>query len=154
MKTKQKQKDPGKVVNLISGSLKFIRLLRVVFSWGVITTRSNRMKFRLDLRPNFSGSNGYLFVSPCPPECNFRSETKVEPDLRSGGGELGSLVVRMILAIVTSRTENRATSRLQDILLFYTISHARELEELIKIKVIFILRPDKTTFIWSLVAST
>ena len=65
----------------------------------------------VNLRPNFSGSNGYLFVSPCPPECNFRSETKIEPDLRLGGGELGSLVVPMILAIVTSRTENRATSR-------------------------------------------
>ena len=47
----------------------------------------------VNLRPNFSGSNGYLFVSPCPPECNFRSETKIEPDLRLGGGELGSLVV-------------------------------------------------------------
>ena len=23
-----------------------------------------------------------LFVSPCPPECNFQSETKIEPDLR------------------------------------------------------------------------
>ena len=65
----------------------------------------------VNLRPNFSGSNGYLFVSPCPPECNFRNETKIEPDLRLGGGELGSLVVPMILAIVTSRTENRATSR-------------------------------------------
>ena len=36
----------------------------------------------------FSGSNGYrwnwasLFVSSCPPECNFQSETKIEPDLR------------------------------------------------------------------------
>ena len=29
-------------------------------------------------------SNGYqsVFVSPCPPECNFQSETKIEPDLR------------------------------------------------------------------------
>ena len=26
--------------------------------------------------------SGSLFVSPCPPECNFQSETKVEPDLR------------------------------------------------------------------------
>ena len=25
-----------------------------------------------------------LFVSPCPPECNFQSETKIEPDLRLG----------------------------------------------------------------------
>ena len=37
-----------------------------------------------DLRPNFSGSNGYLFVSFCPLECNFRSETKIEPYLRLG----------------------------------------------------------------------
>ena len=26
--------------------------------------------------------SGSLFVSPCPPDCNFQSETKVEPDLR------------------------------------------------------------------------
>ena len=26
--------------------------------------------------------SGSLFVSPCPPECNFQSETKIEPDLR------------------------------------------------------------------------
>ena len=26
--------------------------------------------------------SGSLFVSPCPPECNFKSETKKEPDLR------------------------------------------------------------------------
>ena len=26
--------------------------------------------------------SGSLFVSPCTPECNFQSETKVEPDLR------------------------------------------------------------------------
>ena len=41
--------------NFIYHSLKFIRLLRVVFSSplteGVITTRSNRMKFRLYLSP-------------------------------------------------------------------------------------------------------
>ena len=28
-------------------------------------------------------SNGYR-VSPCPPECNLQSETKIEPDLRLG----------------------------------------------------------------------
>ena len=26
--------------------------------------------------------SGSLFVSPCPPECNFQSETKIGPDLR------------------------------------------------------------------------
>ena len=26
--------------------------------------------------------SGSLFVSLCPPECNFQSETKIEPDLR------------------------------------------------------------------------
>ena len=40
---------------------------------------------------NFSGSHTFsltatakieIFVSPCPPECNFQSETKIEPDLR------------------------------------------------------------------------
>ena len=25
---------------------------------------------------------GSLFVLPCPPECNFQSEMKIEPDLR------------------------------------------------------------------------
>ena len=40
-------------------------------------------------RPNLSGSHTFsltvtaeIFVSPCPPECNFLSETKIEPDLR------------------------------------------------------------------------
>ena len=28
--------------------------------------------------------SGSLFVSPCPLECNFQSETKIEPDLRLG----------------------------------------------------------------------
>ena len=26
--------------------------------------------------------SGFFFVSPCPPECNFQSETNIEPDLR------------------------------------------------------------------------
>ena len=26
--------------------------------------------------------SGSLFVSPCPPECDFQSETKIEPDFR------------------------------------------------------------------------
>ena len=26
-----------------------------------------------------------LTTSPCPPECNFQSETKIEPDLRLPG---------------------------------------------------------------------
>ena len=29
--------------------------------------------------------SGSLFVSPCPPECNFQSETKIEPALRLVG---------------------------------------------------------------------
>ena len=41
--------------------------------------------------PIFSSSHTFsitcsrsLFVSPCPPECYFQSETKIEPDLRLG----------------------------------------------------------------------
>ena len=41
-----------------------------------INQKSGRQSFR---RRFVSGS---LFVSPCPPECNFQSETKIEPDLR------------------------------------------------------------------------
>ena len=41
-----------------------------------INQKSGRQMFR---RRFVSGS---LFVSPCPPECNFQSETKIEPDLR------------------------------------------------------------------------
>ena len=39
-----------------------------------------------EIRPNFSGSHTFYLtatVLPCPPECNFQSETKTEPDLRS-----------------------------------------------------------------------
>ena len=41
-----------------------------------INQKSGREKFR---RRFVSGS---IFVSPCPPECHFQSETKIEPDLR------------------------------------------------------------------------
>ena len=41
-----------------------------------INQKSGRQTFR---RRFVSGS---LFVSPCAPECNFQSETKIEPDLR------------------------------------------------------------------------
>ena len=44
-----------------------------------INQKSGRQTFR---RRFVSGS---LFVSPCPPECNFQSETKIEHDLRLGG---------------------------------------------------------------------
>ena len=43
-----------------------------------INQKSGRQTFR---RKFVSGS---LFVSPCPTECNFQSETKIEPDLRLG----------------------------------------------------------------------
>ena len=49
-----------------------------------INQKSGRQTFR---RRFVSGS---LFVSPCPPECNFQSETKIEPDLRlEFFGEIG-----------------------------------------------------------------
>ena len=50
------------------------------FGWLIwqmsINEKSGRKTFR---RRVVSGS---LFVSPCPPECNFQSETKIEPDRR------------------------------------------------------------------------
>ena len=48
-------------------SLKFIRLLRVVFSTeGVITTRSNRMKFRLACNgPSIKFCVQYLNILSC-----------------------------------------------------------------------------------------
>ena len=42
--------------------------------------------FKPEIRANFSGSHTFsLTASPCPPECNFQSETKIEPDLRLPG---------------------------------------------------------------------
>ena len=41
-----------------------------------IDQKSGQQTFRLRF------VSGSLFVSPCPPECNFQSETKIEPDLR------------------------------------------------------------------------
>ena len=41
----------------------------------------------------------------------FTGITSIKRVLAGGGGELGSLFVRTILAIVTSRREKRATSR-------------------------------------------
>ena len=42
-------------------------------------------------------ASGSLFVSPCPPECNFQSETKKEPDLRlmhQARGQVGRMLVK------------------------------------------------------------
>ena len=52
-----------------------------------INQKSGRQTFR---RRFVSGS---LFVSPCPPECNFQSETKIELDLRLEYGKKCSLDV-------------------------------------------------------------
>ena len=40
----------------------------------------NQKSGRKTLRRRFV--SGSIFVSPCLPECNFQSETKIEPDLR------------------------------------------------------------------------
>ena len=50
------------------------------FGWLIrqmsINQKSGRQTFRRRFVP------GSLFVSPSPPECNFQSETKIQPDLR------------------------------------------------------------------------
>ena len=46
--------------------------------------------------------SGSIFVSPCPPECNFQSETKIEPDLRLGSTirstPSGSILLRALIS--------------------------------------------------------
>ena len=46
----------------------------------VLTVNQRQKSGRKAFRRRFV--SGSLFVSPCPPECNFQSETKIEPDLR------------------------------------------------------------------------
>ena len=60
-----------------------------------INQKSGRQTFR---RRSLSSS---LFVSPCPPECNFQSETKIEPDLM--------LSVRL-LSYISHRTAQHTNS--------------------------------------------
>ena len=40
-----------------------------------------------------------LFVSPCPPECYLKSETKIEPDLRLNWSRL-NLVLTLVTTII------------------------------------------------------
>ena len=42
---------------------------------------------------SYSLKLGSLFVSPCPPECNFQSGTKIEPDLGLDCGRLLKMVI-------------------------------------------------------------
>ena len=57
----------------------------LAFSHATLNVTWDQAQFE---RFSYILSNGYrenwasLFVSPCPPECNFQSETKIEPDLR------------------------------------------------------------------------
>ena len=50
------------------------------FGWLIRQMSINQKSGRQTFRRRFV--SGSLFVSPCPPECNFQSETKIEPDLR------------------------------------------------------------------------
>ena len=50
------------------------------FGWLIRQMSINQKSGRQTFRKRFV--SGSLFVSPCPPECNFQSETKIEPDLR------------------------------------------------------------------------
>ena len=42
----------------------------------------NQKRGRTTFRRRLTFVSGSLFVSPCPPECYFENETKIEPDLR------------------------------------------------------------------------
>ena len=55
------------------------------FGWLIRQMSINGKSGRKTFRRRFV--SGSLFVSPCPPECNFQSETKIEPDLRLNGTE-------------------------------------------------------------------
>ena len=50
------------------------------FGWLIRQMSINQKSGRQTFRRRFV--SGSLFISPCPPECNFQSETKIEPDLR------------------------------------------------------------------------
>ena len=42
------------------------------------------------------------FVSPCPQECNFLSEMKIEPDLRLNSKNIGQHLKNHVLLIIES----------------------------------------------------
>ena len=50
------------------------------FGWLIRQMSINQKSGRKTFRRRFV--SGSIFVSPCPPECYFQSETKKEPDLR------------------------------------------------------------------------
>ena len=50
------------------------------FGWLIWQMSINQKSGRQTFRRRFV--SGSLFVLPCPPECYFQSETKIEPDLR------------------------------------------------------------------------
>ena len=50
------------------------------FGWLIRQMSINQKSGRQTFRRRFV--SGSLFASPCPPECNFQSETKIKPDLR------------------------------------------------------------------------
>ena len=53
---------------------------RSSFGWLIRQMSINQKSGRKTFRRRFV--SGSIFVSPCPPECYFQSETKIEPDLR------------------------------------------------------------------------
>ena len=53
------------------------------FGWLIRQMSINQKSGRKTFARKFVSDS--LFVSPCPPECNFQSETKTEPDLRLKG---------------------------------------------------------------------
>ena len=52
------------------------------FGWLIWQMSINQKSWRKTFRRRFV--SGSLFVSPCPPDCYFQSETKIEPNLRLG----------------------------------------------------------------------
>ena len=54
------------------------------FGWLIRQMSINQKSGRKTFRRRFV--SGSLFVSPCPPECYFQSETKIQPDLRLARG--------------------------------------------------------------------
>ena len=49
------------------------------FGWLIRQMSVNQKSGRKTFRGRFV--SGSIFVSPCPPECYFQSEMKIEPDL-------------------------------------------------------------------------
>ena len=73
----------GKYALICAMEIQKIHMVVHIFSgFALLQMSINQKSGRQTFRRRFV--SGSLFVSSCPPECNFQSETKIEPGLRLG----------------------------------------------------------------------